>query len=80
MPNRPGLELVADNRSDLLLDSKALKAVIAAVRAQLAGWQAVREEDVGEDAFADIQNDAMYLEIVLHNLEQTYLDRYQIAA
>ena len=68
--------LATDNRSDLLLDSKALKAVIGAVRHQLADWQVVREADVGEDAFADLQNDAIYLEILLHNLEHTYQERY----
>jgi hypothetical protein len=71
--------LAVDNRSDLLLDSKALKAVIGTVRHQLATWQAVREADVGEDAFADLQNDIAYHEIILHTLEHTYTERYGIA-
>jgi hypothetical protein len=71
--------LAVDNRSDLLLDSKALKAVIGAVRYQLAAWQGVREADVGEDAFADLQNDITYLEIILHTLEHTYTERYGVA-
>jgi hypothetical protein len=73
-------KLVVDNRSDLLLDSKALKAVIGAVRFQLAAWQDVREADVGEDAFADLQNDITYHEIILHTLENTYIERYGVAA
>jgi hypothetical protein len=72
-------KLAADNQSDLLLDSKALKAVIGAMRFQLAAWQDVREADVGEDAFADLQNDITYHEIVLHTLENTYSERYGVA-
>ena len=72
--------LIIDNQSDILLDSKALKATINAVRAQLARWLAVRETDVGEDAFADMQNDFAYLEIVLHRLEHTYVERYHTPA
>ena len=72
--------LAVDNRSDLLFDSKALKAVIGAVRYQLAAWQAVREADVGEDAFADLQNDIAYHEIILHTLEDTYKTRYGSAS
>ena len=71
--------LAVDNRSDLLLDSKALKAVIGAVRFQLAAWQGMREAEVGEDAFADLQNDILYLEIILHTLEHTYAERYGVA-
>jgi hypothetical protein len=70
---------VVDNQSDLLLDSKALKAVIGAVRHQLAAWESVREADVGEDAFADVQNDITYLEIILHRLEHTFEARYGVA-
>lgn len=72
-------KLVVDNQSDLLLDSKALKAVIGAVRHQLAAWEGVREADVGEDAFADLQNDVAYLEIILHRLEHTFEQRYGAA-
>jgi hypothetical protein len=72
-------KLVVDNKSDLLLDSKALKAVIGATRHQLATWQLVSEVDVGEDAFADLQNDITYLEIVLHRLEYAYNERYSVA-
>jgi hypothetical protein len=71
-------KLAVDNRSDLLLDSKALKAVIGAVRHQLATWQEVSEGDVGEDAFADLQNDITYLEIVLRGLEYAYKERYGV--
>ena len=71
--------LAIDNRSDLLLDSKALKAVIGAVRFQLAAWRQEREADIGEDAFADLQNDITYLEIILHTLEHTYTQRYGVA-
>ena len=73
-------KLAVDNQSDLLLDSKALKAVIGAIRHQLATWRGVREADVGEDAFADVQNDITYLEIILHTLEHTYTQRYGVAA
>jgi hypothetical protein len=69
-------KLAVDNKSDLLLDSKA---VIGAVRFQLAAWQGVREADVGEDAFADLQNDITYHEIILHTLENTYRERYGVA-
>ena len=72
-------KLAVDNRSDLLLDSKALKAVIGAVRHQLETWQGVSEADIGEDAFADLQNDIAYLEIILHRLEHTYGERYGVA-
>lgn len=71
--------LAADNQSDILLDSKALKAVINAVRAQLTRWLDVRDEDVGEDAISDIHNDFAYLEIVLHQLEHTYKTRYGVS-
>ncbi len=71
--------LAVDNQSDLLLNSKALKAVIGAVRHQLETWQGVCEADVGEDAFADLQNDIAYLEIILHRLEHTYSERYGVA-
>jgi hypothetical protein len=71
--------LAADNQSDLRLDSKALKAVIGAMRHQLAAWLAVREADVGEDDFADLQNDIAYHEIVLHTLEHVYTQRYGTA-
>jgi hypothetical protein len=71
--------LASDNQSDLLLDSKALKAMIGAVRYQLAAWEAVREADVGEDAFADLQNDIAFHEIILHTLEHTYTKRYGAA-
>jgi hypothetical protein len=71
--------LAVDNQSDLRLDSKALKAVIGAVRHQMASWQEVREADVGEDAFADLQNDIAYFEILLHTLEHTYTERYGVA-
>jgi len=70
--------LTTDNRSELRLDSKALKALIGAVRYELAAWQAVTETDVGEDAFADLQNDIAYHEIILHTLEHTYTERYGI--
>jgi len=73
-------KLAVGNQSDLLLDSKALKAVIGAIRHQLVTWQSVREVNVGEDAFADVQNDIAYLEIVLHTLEHTYTERYGVAA
>ncbi len=73
-------KLAVDNQSDLLLDSKALKAMIGAIRHQLVTWQGVREADVGEDAFADVQNDIAYLEIILHTLEHTYTERYGVAA
>jgi hypothetical protein len=56
-----------------------LKALIGAVRFQLAAWAAVREADVGEDAFADLQNDIIYHEIILHTLESTYAGRYGVA-
>ncbi len=72
-------KLAVDNPSDLLLDSKALKAVIGAMRFQLAAWQGVREADVGEDAFADLHNDITYHEIILHTLEHTYAERYGVA-
>ena len=72
-------KLVVDNQSDLLLDSKALKAVIGAVRHQLTTWEGVREADVGEDAFADLQNDVAYLEIILHRLEHLFEQRYGMA-
>ena len=72
-------KLAVDNQSDLLLDSKALKAVIGAVRHQLAAWESVREADAGEDAFADLQNDIAYLEIILHRLEHTFEERYGVA-
>jgi hypothetical protein len=62
-----------------MLDSKALKAVIGAVRYQLSAWQGTREADIGEDAFADLQNDVTYLEIILHTLEHTYAARYGVA-
>lgn len=68
--------LAVDNQSDIRLDSKALKTVIGAIRHQLATWQSMREADVGEDAFADTQNDIAYLEIILHTLEQVYTSRY----
>ena len=71
-------KLAVDNQSDLLLDSKALKAIVGAVRHQLATWQEVREPDVGEDAFADLQNDIIYLEMILHTLEHTYAERYGV--
>jgi hypothetical protein len=71
-------KLAVDNRSDLLLDSKALKAVIGALRFELEAWQRVREEDVGEDAFADLQNDITYHEMILHTLENTYAERYGV--
>ena len=54
--------------------------MIGAVRYQLAAWQAVREADVGEDAFADLQNDIAYHEIILHTLEDTYKTRYGSAS
>jgi hypothetical protein len=53
--------------------------VIGAVRHQLAAWESVREADVGEDAFADVQNDITYLEIILHRLEHTFEARYGVA-
>jgi hypothetical protein len=68
--------LATENRSDIRFDSKALKALIGAMRYRLAAWQAVREADVGEDAFADLQNDIAYHEIILHTLEHTYTERY----
>jgi hypothetical protein len=46
-----------DKLTDLALDVKALKAVIGAVRHQLTNWERVREADVGEDEFVDLQND-----------------------
>jgi hypothetical protein len=39
----------------------------------------VGEADVGEDAFADLQNDIIYHEIILHTLESTYAGRYGVA-
>ncbi len=72
-------KLAVDNPSDLLLDSKALKAVIGAMRFRIETWQAVQEADVGEDAFADLQNDITYHEIILHTLEKTYTERYGVA-
>lgn len=70
------MKLADDNRSDLLLDSKALKAIIDAVGSQLERWQATRPDERDEDAFADLQNDIGYLQILLHNLEDTYQRRY----
>ena len=39
----------------------------------------MQEADVGEDAFADLQNDITYHEIILHTLEKTYTERYGVA-
>jgi hypothetical protein len=68
--------LAVDNKSDLRLDSKALKALSGAVRHQLAAWQKVNEADVEDDAFADLQNDIAYLGILLHTLDTA---RYGVA-
>ena len=73
------LKLAVDNWSDLLLDSKAQKAAIGAVRHQLEIWQGVSETDIGEDALADLHNDIAYLEIIVHRLEHTYGERYGVA-
>jgi hypothetical protein len=72
-------KLAVDNRSDLLLDSKALKAVIGAVHQQLETWQDASEADIDEDALAGLHNDVAYLEIILHRLEHTYGERYGVA-
>lgn len=73
-------KLATENPSDLLLDAKALKALIEAVRHQLATWSHVQEADVGEDDFADLQNDILYMELLLNRMEQVYGERYGVKA
>ena len=69
-------ELAVDNASHVLLDAKAHKSVIEAIRFQLAAWRAHEPTDMDEDDFADLQNDIGYLEILLHTLEDDYARRY----
>src|SRR6478672_7550317 len=59
-------KLAVDDRSDVLLDSKALKAMIGAVHHQLVTWQGVSDADIDEDAIADLHNDIAHLEIIFH--------------
>ena len=65
-----------DNTSQVLLDSKAHKSVIEALRFQLDAWRTREPEDMDEDDFADLQNDIGYLEILLHTLQDEYAKRY----
>ena len=69
-------ELAVDNTRQVLLDSKAHKSVIEALRFQLDAWRTREPEDMDEDDFADLQNDIGYLEILLHTLEDEYAKRY----
>lgn len=65
------------NKEGLILNSKAQKAIIEALRFQLSAWRAVEPGgDMDEDDFADLQNDIGYLEILLHSLEDDYKSKY----
>jgi hypothetical protein len=68
------MELVANN-SGLLLDHKARLALIAAVRFQLAAWEARQPEEMDEDDYADLQNDIGYLGTLLTRLEDEHAKR-----
>lgn len=68
------MELASDNPG-LVLDHKARLALIAAVRFQLAAWEARREADMNEDDYADLQNDIGYLGMLLSRLEDEHARR-----
>jgi hypothetical protein len=69
-------ELVSSNGRGLLLNAKALSALVGAVKFRLADWQAKTPEDMDEDEFAELQNDIGYLEILLDNLQHEYVRKY----
>jgi hypothetical protein len=62
-------ELAVSNDAGILLDHKARRALIDALRFQLAAWEAKQPEDMDEDEFADLQNDIGYLGSLLTRLE-----------
>ena len=53
------------------LDHKARQLIVRALRTQIAAWRQQTEEELGEDAFADLQNDVLYAEGVLAALQQS---------
>ena len=68
-------ELVSSSEPALVFDHKARLALIDALRFQLAAWEAKRPEDMGEDEFADLQNDIGYLGTLLTRLEEEHARR-----
>ncbi len=64
--------IVADSGPALQLDGLALRALLAALRHQIAGWRAKGPGDMDEDDLADLQNDIQYREILLNRLEAEY--------
>ena len=55
-----------------LLDYKARHAILSALRFQISAWRAKTEEELGEDDFADLQNDILYVETLLASLEASF--------
>lgn len=63
---------LAASNDGLRLDHKARQTILAALRNQIGTWNAVTEAEVGEDAFADLQNDILYAEALLASLEEQF--------
>jgi hypothetical protein len=66
MPN------LAASNDGILLDYKARQAILAALRFQIVASRAQKEEELGEDAYADLGNDILYLETLLASLEADF--------
>lgn len=63
---------MADGGGDVLLNYKARQLILKALRSQIAAWESQTEEELGEDTYADVQNDLLYAEGVLAALEQRF--------
>jgi hypothetical protein len=66
MPN------LATHNPGIVLDYKAKQMILKALRHQLASWEAQTEEELGEDEYAIVQNDVLYLEGLLVTLQDEF--------
>lgn len=58
--------------ADFLRDYKARSFILNALKLQQAEWsKALKEGHLDEDKQAEIGNDLLYLEMIIHNIEET---------
>ena len=65
---------LARSNEGLRLDYKGRRAILDALGFQIAAWRAKTEEEIGEDAYADLGNDILYLETLLASLEAEFAE------
>ena len=65
---------LATSNDGIVLDHKAAQAILASLRFQIVAWRAKTEEELGDDAYADLGHDILYLETLLATLEADFTE------